>query len=146
MTLSDIEKMISSTPNDYDLGGMIRNDFLNLKLYEERPWGYFEVLLDTPTYKVKRFVVKSGKRLSYQYHKHRCEHWLVVQGIGRLTLNAENKTISANDKIYIERGDYHRAHNIGIEDLVIIETQFGDKCEESDIIRIDDDFNRSTPK
>jgi hypothetical protein len=40
MTLSDIEKMISSTPNDYDLGGMIRNNFSNLKLYEERPWGY----------------------------------------------------------------------------------------------------------
>jgi mannose-6-phosphate isomerase-like protein (cupin superfamily) len=143
MTLFNVKKIIDSTPNDYDLGNILRSKFSDLKLYEERPWGYFEVLMDEPNYKVKRFVVKSGKRISYQYHKKRSENWVVVQGKGLLTLNAENKEVGPNSIIHIEQGDYHRIHNIGIEDLVIIETQFGEYCGEDDIVRVDDDFNRN---
>jgi mannose-6-phosphate isomerase len=143
MTLSEIKKTIDDNPNDQLLGATLRKLLDSEKYYEERPWGYFEVLLATPTYKVKRFVVKPGCRLSYQHHRYRCEHWLVLGGVGRFTLNAKNIPVSANDTLYIERGDLHRVHNIGMEDLVIIEVQFGDKCEESDIVRIDDDYNRN---
>ena len=143
MTLSEIKKIIDDNPNDQTLGSAIRALMSNEKLYEERPWGYFEVLLATPTYKVKRFVVKPGYRLSYQYHRYRREHWSVLEGSGRVTINAKTVPTSANDTFYIERGDLHRVHNTGMKDLVIIEIQFGDKCEESDIVRIDDDFNRN---
>jgi|688.fasta_scaffold82320_3 mannose-6-phosphate isomerase-like protein (cupin superfamily) len=142
MTLFELKTIIKNNPNDQTLGYVIRSLFGSHQDYEERPWGYFEVLLDEPNFKVKRFVVKSGKRLSYQYHKKRSENWVVVQGNGLLTLNAENKEIGPNSIVHIEKGDYHRVHNIGIEDLIIIETQFGEYCGEDDIVRIDDDFNR----
>jgi len=143
MTLFELKTIIKNNPSDQTLGYVIRSLFVSQQDYEERPWGYFEVLLDEPNFKVKRFVVKSGKRLSYQYHKKRSENWVVVQGNGLLTLNAENKEIGPNSIVHIEKGDYHRIHNIGIEDLVIIETQFGEYCGEDDIVRVDDDFNRN---
>jgi mannose-6-phosphate isomerase-like protein (cupin superfamily) len=87
-------------------------------------------------------VVKSGKRISYQYHNKRSENWVIVSGKGILTLNAENKEVSPNTIVHIDKKDYHRIHNIGVEDLVVIETQFGEYCGEDDIVRIDDDFNR----
>lgn len=106
-----------------------------------RPWGWFEVLAEDTTYKVKRLVVKSGKRLSYQYHNKRSERWVIVQGTGNFILNAINKYVFVGDALQINIGDYHRIHNIGVEDLIIIETQLGD-CDELDIVRIDDDYNR----
>ena len=143
MTLSEIKKIIDNNPNDQTLGYVLRSLIGSEKLYEERPWGHYEILLDTPTYKVKRFVVKSGKRISYQYHNKRSENWVIVSGKGILTLNAENKEVSPNTIVHIDKKDYHRIHNIGIDDLVVIETQFGEYCGEDDIVRIDDDFNRT---
>ena len=112
-----------------------------MEQFENRPWGSFEVLSEGPNYKVKRFIVKSGKRMSYQYHNKRSEYWVVVQGSGNFTLDAINRQISVGDVLYIEIGSYHRIHNTGTEDLIVIETQLG-VCDESDIVRIDDDFNR----
>ena len=134
MTLYDC---IQRFPNDYDLGKQIRTSYI----YETRPWGHFEVLAEGPNCKVKRLVVKPGKRISYQYHKHRLEHWVIVQGSGNFILNAINKYVFTGDTMQINIGDYHRIHNIGAEDLIIIETQLG-KCDESDIVRIEDDYNR----
>jgi len=109
--------------------------------YEKRPWGWFEVLTEHTTYTVKRLVVNPGKRLSYQFHYKRSEHWVITQGVGNFILNATNRQVGVGDVLTINLGDHHRIHNTGAEDLIIIETQLGE-CDESDIVRIDDDYGR----
>src|SRR3972149_706903 len=49
-----------------------------------RPWGYYLVLEEKDNTKVKRIVVNPGARLSLQKHRHRSEHWVVVQGIAKV--------------------------------------------------------------
>lgn len=107
------------------------------------PWGHWEVLLDTPTYKVKRLTVSPGERLSYQKHFQREEHWTVVQGEALVTLNDEDVPRSAGQTIDIPRESWHRLANPGDTDLVVIEVQCGDYLGEDDIVRRDDNYGRA---
>lgn len=108
-----------------------------------RPWGHYEVLVDEPTYKVKRIVVDPGKRLSLQLHRHRQEHWFFVQGGGLVTVGAEEWPVGAADAVDIPLGAAHRVHNRGSELLVFIEVQTGTYFGEDDIERFDDDYGRA---
>lgn len=111
--------------------------------YEERPWGSFTILDDGNDYKVKRIEVLPGKRLSYQRHARRSEHWFVVRGTAKVTLNGEEILVYAGDAIDIPVGTAHRVLNPDDADaLVFIETQTGDYFGEDDIERLDDDFGR----
>lgn len=110
----------------------------------KRPWGSYTVLQDMPSFKVKRLEVKPGKRLSLQYHNKRQEHWTVVEGLGRVQVGEETDNYSRNQSIYIPAGAKHRLENIGQKPLVIIETQIGEYFGEDDIIRLEDDWNRSS--
>lgn len=114
----------------------------NIHLTAHRPWGTYTILEENNNYKIKRIVVKSGKRLSLQLHHHRSEHWIVVQGVARVRCGDEEKTIGSNESFYIGKGDIHRLENIGKIPLVIIEVQIGDYLGEDDIVRIEDDFKR----
>ena len=106
------------------------------------PWGMWEVILDEPTYKVKRVTVLPGKRLSYQKHFKRQEHWNIVVGSGLVTLNGKEIPLSKGDSVTIFCGDSHRIANPGETPLVFIEIQHGSYCEEDDILRLEDDFGR----
>lgn len=107
-----------------------------------RPWGTYTVLEERPGFKIKKFVVHKGKRLSLQKHYHRSEHWVVVSGTAVAQLGKEEHIVRKNESIYIPIGEIHRVTNTGKIDLVIIETQVGDYLGEDDIERIEDDFNR----
>jgi mannose-6-phosphate isomerase-like protein (cupin superfamily) len=109
---------------------------------DNRPWGRWEEYLNEPGYRVKRIVVFPGKRLSLQKHAHREEHWVIVQGTGKFTLDEHVHPIRQGDHLYIPVGGVHRIENDGTDYLVIIETQLG-LCLEDDIIRLEDDFGRS---
>jgi mannose-6-phosphate isomerase len=109
---------------------------------EHRPWGSFTVLEDQQTYKVKRIDVLPGKRLSYQKHEKRSEHWIVVQGEGILTLEGQEIRLSTGQAIDIPRMAAHRIMNPGQLLLTFIEVQKGGYCGEDDIIRLEDDFGR----
>lgn len=109
----------------------------------ERPWGYYEVLLEDTEHKVKRIVVYPGARLSLQRHRHRDEHWLIVSGEAELTLNTEEITLGKGQSIDIPRGALHRVWNRGQEALVIVEVQTGDYFDENDIERLEDDYGRA---
>ena len=111
------------------------------KKYEEREWGHFEVLLDELNLKVKKIVVKSGKRLSLQLHKLRDERWFIASGCGEIQIGNKTMDISEGDELFIEKYQVHRVRSAGLVDLVIIEIQTG-VCQEDDIIRIEDDFGR----
>jgi mannose-1-phosphate guanylyltransferase len=108
-----------------------------------RPWGTYEVLLSTANYKIKRIVVKPGKRLSLQKHFHRNEHWIVVSGTATVTVGDSIKLIRPNESTYIKMGEVHRLENQGKIPVVLIEAQVGEYTGEDDIVRIDDDFNRN---
>jgi mannose-6-phosphate isomerase-like protein (cupin superfamily) len=106
------------------------------------PWGRWEVLLDEPTYKVKRVTVLPGKRLSYQKHFRRSEHWMVVEGKGMVTIDGKEMHIEKGNTVDIAREVAHRMTNNGDEDLTFIEIQQGEYFGEDDIIRLEDDYGR----
>ena len=113
--------------------------------FEERPWGSFMILDEGENYKVKRLEVLPGKRLSYQRHSRRSEHWFVVCGTAKVTLNDSEILVRTGEALDIPRGAAHRIENSPeSETLVIIETQTGDYFGEDDIERLDDDFGRAT--
>ena len=110
--------------------------------YEERPWGSFTVLDEAETYKVKRIEVLPQKRLSYQKHAHRSEHWMVVAGSAKVTLDGNEVMLGPGNVIDIPCGAAHRIENIGTEKLIFIEIQRGTYLGEDDIQRLQDDYGR----
>ena len=110
---------------------------------ETRPWGTYEILLDSEKTKVKKITVRPNQRLSYQYHYKRSEHWIVIEGIATVTINGLIKRVEAGDSIYLPVGIKHRVANKHSSlDLVFIEVQTGTYFGEDDIVRIEDDYNR----
>ncbi|MEY3755828.1 MAG: hypothetical protein RL356_100 [Actinomycetota bacterium] len=108
----------------------------------ERPWGRYEVLQEGATYKVKSIHVNPGKRLSYQRHQKRSEHWYVTDGSGEVTLDGKVQVVSRGSIIEIPQGMLHRISNTGDRELIFIEVQTGSYFGEDDIERIEDDFGR----
>jgi mannose-6-phosphate isomerase len=118
-------------------------NYLFMNYTEERPWGKFEILIDSDECKVKKITVKPGERLSYQYHKHRSEVWTVISGVASVTLDGEISYVKYGETILIPQGSKHRVANSTTTDLVFIEVQHGSYFGEDDIIRIEDDYDRS---
>lgn len=115
----------------------------NTAEFENRPWGSFTVLDDCENYKVKRIEVLPGKRLSYQRHEHRAEHWFVTQGTAKVTLNDQIILVEAGGSVDIKVGDAHRVENPSeAHTLIFVEVQTGDYFGEDDIQRLEDDFGR----
>jgi mannose-1-phosphate guanylyltransferase/mannose-6-phosphate isomerase len=108
-----------------------------------RPWGSYQSIDMGERHQVKRIMVKPGGRLSLQKHHHRSEHWIVVHGTARVTVNEAVKTVHENESIYIPIGAVHRLENPGKIALELIEVQTGSYLGEDDIIRIEDDYRRS---
>jgi mannose-6-phosphate isomerase len=109
----------------------------------ERPWGFYLVLYEEEGCKVKKFLVRPGKRLSLQRHRHRAEHWHVVRGEAIVTRDREEIRLSAGHSLDIPQGAVHRIENVGREDVIVIEVQRGTYLGEDDIERLEDDFGRS---
>ena len=114
----------------------------NSPLFDRRPWGSFTVLDEGRGYKVKRIEVLAGKRLSYQRHARRAEHWMVVAGTARVTLDGGDIVVGCGETVDIPVGAAHRIENAGADTLVFIEIQRGDYLGEDDITRLEDDFGR----
>lgn len=114
-----------------------------LRERDDRPWGSYEVLDDSPSHKVKRIEVSPGRRLSYQRHQRRAEHWFVVEGTARVTLNDVDHDLAAGMSIDIPQGAAHRVTNLGDGPLTFIEVQRGSSFGEDDIERLADDFGRA---
>jgi mannose-6-phosphate isomerase len=112
--------------------------------HDERPWGMFLVLDEAADFKVKRITVTPGERLSYQRHARRAEHWLVVHGAGRVTLEGEEFDVLPGSAVDVPVGAAHRIANTGAtQPLTFIEVQRGDYFGEDDIVRLEDDYGRA---
>lgn len=117
-------------------------DLHNIHLTAHRPWGTYTILEENGKYKIKRIVVKPGKKLSLQKHFHRSEHWIVVSGTATVQVGEKEVLVRTNESTYIPMGEIHRLYNPGKMDLVLIEAQVGEYLGENDIIRIEDEYNR----
>ena len=107
-----------------------------------RPWGRYEVLQESSSHKVKAIHVLPGKRLSYQRHEKRAEHWFIVKGSAEVTLDGAIKHLEAGDTVDIPIRALHRIANSGVDELLFVEVQTGTYFGEDDIERVEDDFGR----
>jgi len=110
---------------------------------DHRPWGWFETLILADRFQVKRIHVNPGAALSLQSHHHRSEHWIVVQGTAKVTVDEDVKLLTENQSVYIPLGAVHRMENPGKVPMVLIEVQTGSYLGEDDIIRYEDVYARS---
>ena len=112
----------------------------NVTMY--RPWGSYTVLSEGEGYKVKKICINPGQSLSLQMHYHRSEHWTVISGTGKLTLDDKTVIFKENESTYIPIGTKHRLSNPGKLPLLIIEVQNGKYLGEDDIVRFTDIYGR----
>ena len=110
---------------------------------DHRPWGWFESLALGDSFQVKRICVKPRAALSLQSHKHRSEHWIVVEGTARVTIDDEVKIVSEGQSVYVPFSAKHRMENPGESSMVLIEVQIGSYLGEDDIIRYEDVYARN---
>jgi mannose-1-phosphate guanylyltransferase / mannose-6-phosphate isomerase len=109
---------------------------------DHRPWGFFESLILSECFQVKRISVNPGAALSLQSHNCRSEHWIVVEGVAKVTIDDEVRLVEAGHSVYVPLGVKHRLENLGAQPMVLIEVQIGTYFGEDDIIRYDDLYAR----
>lgn len=110
---------------------------------DHRPWGWFESLAKGERFQVKRICVKPGAALSLQSHNHRSEHWIVVEGTAKVTIDEDVQIITEGQSMYVPLGAIHRMENPGKLPMLLIEVQIGNYLGEDDIIRYEDIYSRS---
>jgi len=108
-----------------------------------RPWGWYETLSEAPNHKIKRISVLPGQRISLQKHSQRAEHWVVLQGTARVTLDEDTLELTVGQHCDIALGATHRLSNATAAPLAVIEVQFGAYLGEDDIVRLGDDYGRA---
>ena len=109
-----------------------------------RPWGSYDVLDAGEGFQVKRLTISPGASVSFQYHHHRAEHWIVVRGTAKVTKGDEVFLLKENESVSMPQGIRHRLENPGTTPLEVIEAQMGEYLGEDDIIRLEDNYNRET--
>jgi mannose-6-phosphate isomerase-like protein (cupin superfamily) len=108
---------------------------------EERPWGWFETIEENEAYKFKKIFVNPNQQFSLQYHNHREEHWIIIEGSGFMTLDKSCFPVYFGDSFKVETKQIHRM-KAGPKGILFYEVQIGDQCKESDIKRLEDDYGR----
>lgn len=141
--------LIASKDNAQDVKKAVKmlkaNNIAQAEIYpkDHRPWGWFESLVFGERFQVKRICVKPGAALSLQSHKHRSEHWIVVEGTARVTIDKIEKLVTEGQSIYVPLGSVHRLENPEKFPMILIEVQIGTYLGEDDIIRYQDVYSRS---
>ncbi len=115
--------------------------FINYR--ENRPWGFFENLLEEKNYKVKKLVIFPNERISFQFHNYRQEKWYVVKGIGKVFIDKKVFKCKKGSSFEIKKKEKHSIENNGKSLLEIIEIQSGSKLIEEDIVRLQDKYGRT---
>lgn len=111
--------------------------------WDVRPWGGYKSLTMQDGFQVKHIIVTPGGKLSLQSHKHRAEHWTVVRGTARVTVDDKVLDLNANESVHIPLGAVHRMENPGDTDMHLVEVQCGSYLGEDDIVRYEDIYNRA---
>ena len=142
--------LVTKMGNDEDLRAafqqlqMLQREEVTRHLKENRSWGSFQILMQCPGFKIKELIIEPGGRLSLQSHKHRTEHWVVVEGTATITRGDHVEALRTNQSTYIAAGEIHRLENCTESILRVIEVQCGALLSEDDIERYDDVYGRET--
>ena len=122
-----------------------RNKIAQAEIFPKdyRPWGWFESLAIGNRFQVKLICVKPGAALSLQSHSHRSEHWVVVEGTAKVTIDDEEKLLSEGQSVYVPLSSKHRLENPGEHQITLIEVQIGTYLGEDDIVRYEDVYSRT---
>ena len=142
--------LVAPNDNDIDLKSLVkelremRRDEADTHATVYRPWGSYRTTMTGQGYLVKEIVVAPGRRLSSQYHNHRAEHWVVVEGTAKIEKNGETIILEKDQSLYIPLKAVHRLENSGTTPLHLIEVQTGSYLAEDDIVRVEDDYRRSS--
>ena len=107
-----------------------------------RPWGKYTNLFYGKGFLIKEIVINSKSSISLQKHKFRSEHWMIIAGKPKITLNRNSYFRSPNESVFISRGAIHRIENPNKNKVKIMEAQIGSILKESDIIRYKDIYGR----
>ena len=113
-----------------------------MKLFVDKPWGSYQIIDQGENFVVKKIVVKPYGKLSLQSHKHRSEHWIIVEGRAEVTINDNITTLESNQSTFIPSKTKHRLANNYDKNLIIIEVWYGENLDEEDITRYEDIYNR----
>ena len=113
-----------------------------MKSIVNKPWGSYQIIDQGENFVVKNIVVKPYCKLSLQSHKHRSEHWVIVEGRAEVTINDNITTLEPNQSIYISSKAKHRLANNHEKNLILIEVWYGENLDEEDITRYEDIYNR----
>ena len=108
-----------------------------------RPWGCYTSIAKGDKWQLKTIEVNPKAQLSLQLHKHRAEHWVVVNGVAEIEINSHKQILEENQSVYIPLGAKHRLSNPGKETLMMVEVQSGDYLGEDDIVRFEDIYGRN---
>ena len=108
-----------------------------------RPWGWYDSIANAPGFQVKRIGVTPGQKLSLQMHHQRAEHWIVVKGTARVTIDDRVFDLTENQSCFIPLGSKHRLENTTKDPLELVEVQCGSYLGEDDIVRFDDVYGRT---
>ena len=119
-----------------------KSKYLKKKNIFKRPWGSYTNLYNGNNFLIKELNVKPNGVLSLQKHFHRSEHWVVTQGIPKITLNKRSFSKKPNETIFIPKGAIHRIQNPNKKTIKIMEAQLGSILKETDIVRYEDIYGR----
>jgi len=138
---SDLGSWVSLRALDANQAPSFYGDSSILRI--ERPWGFFQILMETSSTKVKLIKVMPKQKLSLQKHKFRSETWYVIKGRAKVNRENEKFTLELGDSIFIEKGQVHSLENVESEPLEIVEIQTGEYLGEDDIVRLEDMYGRA---
>tara|TARA_Y100000768_G_scaffold155427_1_gene116061 strand:+ start:3598 stop:4389 length:792 start_codon:yes stop_codon:yes gene_type:complete len=109
---------------------------------EDRVWGSFYNLFLDKNIKVKELIISPNKGMSFQRHFHRNEIWFVSKGSCLIKHSKKDEKdkkefkLNKDDIFHIKKNEWHQIINPHNEECKIIEIQYGDQVEESDIERL----------
>ena len=109
---------------------------------DHRPWGWFENIAVSDHFKVKKIYINPEAAISLQSHNHRSEHWIIVEGVAKVTIQEEVTFLKENQSIFVPKLSIHRVQNTGELPLIMIEVQMGKYLGEDDIVRYEDMYSR----
>lgn len=110
---------------------------------EKRPWGSYCVIGQGEKFLIKEITVLPSSRLSLQYHNHRKEHWVILEGEAVVTKADRTITLKEGEHIDIEIKEIHCIENKTTSNLKVLEVQRGEILKEEDIVRISDIYGRT---
>ena len=109
---------------------------------ETRVWGSFNNLFVGKKLKVKELIINPKKGMSFQRHSFRNELWFVSEGSCIVNYSKTNKEeqkehrLAKDDIFQVKKNEWHQIINPYKKVCKIIEIQYGDRVQESDIERL----------